>query len=52
MKTLKTYYTNYNKFLKGEMSLADWKAFTDEVSQEILNENKDALTRLGEGVKE
>lgn len=46
MMSLKTYYINYNRFLNGLMSEADWIEFTKQVFDEILEENKEMLVRF------
>ena len=41
-----TYETNWQKYIKGEITEQEWRAFCDAVLDEILVENQDMMMRL------
>ena len=47
---VETYYNTFDQYQRGEISLQQWLGFCNVILEEIMEENKDVLIRLKEGV--
>ena len=46
MTSYATYYTKFQQLQQGIISFKEWKEFTDQVFDEILEENKEIFARF------